>query len=249
MDISSAWKGTCKVLLGGEVGELDLFRDYLVRYVEPVHQKKSAISGKPVSISSSEFCSAARFISRDETEEYNQRLHQVKLDLNALKDIDSAVAALGEHLDYCGNSVTGNSQGVEASDSCSNCFFVSNSNELYDCKNMAYCSVLRFCENSFGSSGGGESKFMIKCFEVFQQTRCMETFRAYTSADCYYSANLEGCTQCLFSFNQRNKSRLIGNRPFSADEYNKLKAKLTEDIRSELAAKKSLPSIVDIIRD
>ena len=249
MDVQDAFRTTCRVLLQGEVGELDDFKPYLMRYVENVAGVKSALSGKGVTISSPEFSPGAKFISHVEMEEYNKRLRAVRLDLNSIKDIDSAVSALGEQLYYCGDIITGNSEAVETSDSCANCMHVRHSNELYDCKFMAYSSVLRYCENGFGSSGGGESKFMIKCFEVFQQMRCMETFRAYTCNDCYYSSNLENCADCMFSFNQRARHYLIGNRSFSPPEYQKLKTKLLEDIRTELVSKKSVPSIVDLVRD
>jgi hypothetical protein len=249
MDVRDAWKSTCRVLLQGEVGELSDFEPYLMRYVEDVIPAKSAMSGKTVTISSPEFAPGSKFISHGEMAEYNTRMRSLKLDINSIKDIDSAVAALGENLYYCGDIITGNSNNVETADSIANSVHILHSNELYDCKFMAYSSVLRYCENGFGSSGGGESKFMIKCFEVFQQTRCMETFRAYTSNDCYFSSNLENCNDCMFSFNQRARRNLIGNRPFAPPEYQKLKAKLVDDIRATLASKKSVPSIVDLTRD
>ncbi len=249
MDVRDAWKSTCRVLLRGEVGELPDFEPYLMRYVEKVMPVKSALSGKTVTISSPEFSPGSKFISHDEMAEFDKRLRSMKLDINSIKDIDSAVSALGEHLYYCGDIITGNSSEVKTADSIANSVHVLHSNELYDCKFMAYSSVLRYCENGFGSSGGGESKFMIKCFEVFQQTRCMETFRAYTCNDCYYSSNLENCNDCMFSFNQRARRNLIGNRLFSPPEYQKLKSKLVDDIRQTLASKKSVPSIVDLTRD
>ncbi len=249
MDIFDAWKTTCRVLLRGEVGELCDFESYLMRYVEKTLQVKSALSGRTVIISSPEFSPHSKFISHNEMEEYNARLRSLKLDINSIKDIDSAVSALGEHLYYCGDIITGNSQEVRMADSVANSVHVLHSNEIYDSKFMAYSSILRYCENCFGTSSGGESKYMIQCYEVFQQARCMETYRAYTSNDCYYSANLENCQDRLFSFNQRAKRNLIGNRLFSPPEFAKLKAKLVDDIRTTLADKKSVSSIVDLVRD
>jgi len=249
MDINDAFKTTCRVLLRGEIGELSDFEPYLMRYVEKGIMVRSAISSKAVTISSPEFSKGAKFISHKEMDEYNSRLRAIKLDINSIKDIDSAVAALGEQLYYCGDIITGNSSHVESADSIANSAHVLHSVELYDCKFMAYSSILRYCENCFGTSSGGESKFMLKCFEVFQQTRCVETFRAYTCNDCYYSSNLENCNDCIFTFNQRGKRNLIGNRPFSPPDYQKLKNKLVDDIRQTLVSKKTAPSIIDMMRD
>ena len=112
MDVQDAFRTTCRVLLQGEVGELDDFKPYLMRYVENVAGVKSALSGKGVTISSPEFSPGAKFISHVEMEEYNKRLRAVRLDLNSIKDIDSAVSALGEQLYYCGDIITGNSEAV-----------------------------------------------------------------------------------------------------------------------------------------
>ncbi|VVB56900.1 Uncharacterised protein [uncultured archaeon] len=249
MDVQDAFKATCRVLLRGEVGELSDFEPYLMRYVEKVLPAKSALSGQPLSLSCTEFAPGSKFISHKEMEEYNKRLRSAKLDINSIKDVDSAVSALGEQLYYCGDIITGNSQEVRASDSIADSSHVLSCSEIYNCKFMAYSSILRYCENCFGTSSGGESKYMIQCYEVFQQTRCMETFRAYTSNDCYYSATLENCNDCIFSFNQRAKRNLIGNRPFSPPEFQKLKTKLVDDLRATLADRKALPSIIDLLRD
>jgi len=57
MDINSAWKSACKVLLGEEIGEIQQYAGYLQKYVEPLSEKTSALSGKKVLVSSSDFCS------------------------------------------------------------------------------------------------------------------------------------------------------------------------------------------------
>jgi hypothetical protein len=67
------------------------------------------------------------------------------------------------------------------------------------------------------------------------------------ASDSYYSASLEDCTNCLFTFNQRNKHYLIGNVPLAKDKYATLKAKLIGEIRDELKRKKSIPSVIQII--
>ena len=87
----------------------------------------------------------------------------------------------------------------------------------------------------------------MKSFETYDDSRLFETVRVYESSDIIYSANLEACQNCLFCFNLRSKRRCIGNVELPDDEFNALKAKLQEDIRATLAAKKAAPSIMEII--
>ncbi len=137
---------------------------------------------------------------------------------------------------------------VESVNRCVNSSFVYKSQDVYDCKFIAYCSVLRFAEYIFGGSAiGRESKYNIKTFETFKNVRCMETIRNYAVADCYFTGSLENCSNCFFSFNLRNKHYTIGNHQFPQQEYLKFKAKLLEDIRETLKQKKKLPSIIDIV--
>lgn len=247
VDVNKAWKDTCRVLLGDEIGGLEDYRTYLSRYLEPVQKKKSCLSGKDVSVSSPHFCGTAKFIGNDEIREYNSVLARAPLDINDVKDVDSILEALKGNLYYSGNSITGNSGGVSDSDSCVNAYFVHSSSEISDSKYVAYSKAVRYAEYVFGSSIGGEGKFLIKSFELYNLARCMETLRVSDCSDCYYAASVEGCTNCMFSFNQRNKHYLIGNLALSRDKYARLKEKLVLDIRQSLESKKSVPSIVDIL--
>lgn len=249
MDIYDAWKSTCKVLLGKEIGDMKDYAGYLKRYVDPVSEKKSSLSGKPVAVSSQHICKGARFISHDETEDYEKIASKARLDINDLKDIDSLVEATRERAYYCGNIVLGNSGNVERSNRCINTFYVCESQDVYDSKYVAYSCTLRYSDYIFGSNSIGETKFGIKDFETYRDVRCMETIRTYNSSDCYFTGNVEASNNCMFCFNVRNKSHMIGNNQFPKEEYSKLKEKLLSDVRETLRAKKSIPSIVDIIRD
>jgi len=248
-ELDRRWKATCRILLQGEVGNLADFRPYLAKYAEPIFEKKSDISGQKTIISLPNFCIAARFISNDETGEYAKRLPQAKLSINDTKDIDSAIRALSENFVYSGSIVTGNSLFVEDSNSCVDSTFVLSSSDYYNSKYIAYSTNGRQDEHIFGSSYTGESKFIITSYDTYRLTRCFETLRTFTSYDCYYSANLENCSDCLFSFNQRGKRRLVGNLELPKAEFGAIKAKLVSEIASELGRKKNAQSILEIIRD
>ena len=246
--LSRAWDETCQILLGGPLGEISQYQKYLMKYVEEVKFEKSELSGKKVTTSSPSFCKGAKFISMDEQAKYDEILKNAKLSLNEIKDIDSITSAIKDKFFYSGNIITGNSANFEDCDSCANSRYLHHCNELYDCKFMAYSSVLRFCENCFGSSGGGETKFTINCYEVYQQNRCMENFRCYTSNDCFYCATLEQCNNCLFSFNQKNKTNTIGNLQLEKSKFFDLKKKLLSEMREELKSKKELISILELMK-
>lgn len=248
MDINVAWKDTCRVLFGEEIGELRDFENYLSKYAESAYLKESVLSGKRVIVSSSSFSHDAKFIDDTEIKEYDEMLRNTKLDIDEIKDIDSILDAVKDKLYYSGNIVVGNSREVHDSNSCSSVSVICKSMEIYDSRYVAFSSFRRFDEYVFGSVLGGESKFLISCFGNYKNSRCVGTLRTFTSSDCFYTANLENCTNCLFSFNQKNKHNLVGNLEFPREEYLQIKNKLVGEMREMLKSKKEIPTIVDIVR-
>ncbi|PIT84953.1 hypothetical protein COU37_00315 [Candidatus Micrarchaeota archaeon CG10_big_fil_rev_8_21_14_0_10_45_29] len=247
MDINDAWKDTCKIVLGGEIGDLQKYEKYLQTYVEPIYEKNSSLSQKKVIISRPDFCKNAKFISFDEQEKYNKQISDIKLNLNQIKDIDSILSSISEQFYYAGNQITGNCSNIENSDNVMDSHYVINSIEIAGGKFIAYSSMARFDEYLFGVNWSGQAKYCIKCFETYKQSRCFETLSVWTSSDCYYSARLEGCGDCIFSFNQKHKNNLIGNLQFPKEEYAKRKKALLDQIRSTLESKKRIRSILEIM--
>ncbi len=247
MDINDAWIGACRVVLGGEVGGLEQFAPYLTKYIESPVERVSALSGHALSVSFPSYPAEASFISNDEMARYNQ-MKKARLDINQVKDIDSVLEALREQIIYSGNIVIGNSREVSESDSIANSQFVHRSVRIYDSKYVAYSSDVRYGDHVFGCDKGPAPKFMISSTHTHKSVRGFENIKIIMASDAYYCANLEECQNCLFTFNQKSRRHLISNCQFAPDEYAKLKAKLLEDVRSRLEQKKSVPSIVDILR-
>lgn len=248
MDINEAWKSTCKVLLGDEIGDLREFEEYLLKYIPPTLVRTSAISGKEVAISSDEMCESAKFISNGEMEQYEKIIGNAKLGINEIKDIDSILAALGDKLYYAGNIILGNSANVEHSDRCIDSYHVYRSNMVLEpSRFIAFSNSIRKCDYAFGCTISGEMKFTIHGYQTYRNSRCMEVMRTFNSSDCYFAANLEGCTNCMFSFNLRNKRNAIGNLELQKEKYESLKGKLVSEIREMLRTRKTIPTIVDII--
>jgi hypothetical protein len=247
-ELDKSWKNTCKIILGAEIGNLEDYEEWLVKYVDPLECKKSAFSGKEVIVSSDNVCKGAKFLSHDEVSTYISSIGKSKFDINDLKDLDSMVRALQEKAYYIGNVVLGNSHFTETVNRCINSSYVFRSQDIYDCKFVAYSSTLRFAQYVFGGNAVGEaSQYNIKTFETYKNVRCLETIRNYDVSDCYFTGSLENCRHCMFSFNQKSKNYVIGNNVLPNDRYNELKQKLVDDMRETLLRKRQLPSLVEIV--
>ncbi|MFA5105464.1 MAG: hypothetical protein WC506_00730 [Candidatus Micrarchaeia archaeon] len=248
MDIGSAWKSACKVFLKAEIGELDEYAGHLSRFVNPAGRHVSEMSGRKVLVSSNGFAPGSRFISFDESARYDAMLAKARLGINEIKDMDSVLEALGEKLYYAGNVVLGNSGHISDSASCSNSFCVRDSNDIADSKYVAYSSMIRYGEYTFGCHLLGQGQFMLRTIQCGSDSKIMEGLKVYYCSECAYVASLENCTSCMFSFNQKGRHHLIGNAEYPRDQYERLAGKLVEDIRQELEGKKAAPSILDIVK-
>ncbi len=245
--LNKAWKSTCKILLGDEIGELSEFATYLSKYTDPIENRKSVLSDKDVAISSNRIPKSARVIGYGEMNEYGKVISSKPLNINDIKDLDSVIGAVNERVCYSGNTVLGNSSNALQSHRCVNTHHAYRCQDVYDAKCVAFTTSIRSPEYSFGCCFGGEIQFCIKVLDPHKQVRCMETFHCNVASDSYYSASLEDCTDCLFSFNQKNKHFLIGNVQLTKDKYASLKAKLVGEMADELKRKKSIPSVIEII--
>ena len=225
-ELEKAWKNTCNVLLGREVGNLLEFQDYLKSYTDPIEERKSALSGNAVTLSSNRIPKNARVIGLEEVPAYLDKTAGIPLDINAIKDIDSILEAVREKTYYTGNVVLGNSNSAVNCHRCSNTNFALECQDVYDGKYVAFTTSIRSPEYTFGCCFGGDVQFCIKILDPYKTTRCMELFHCNVTTDCYYSASLEDSSNCMFSFNQKNKHYLIGNIPLARDRYVELKAKL-----------------------
>lgn len=245
--LNKSWESLCKVVLGGPTRPFTELEGYLTRYAEACKAEKSAISGKPVTVFG-DYPKETRFILDEEARGFEEKFRGRKLDINSIKDIDSAVEAMGEVGLYAGDIVLGKSSFVAKSTRVVDSNFVYQSSDVIYSKYIAYTQIAKYSESVFGClSAGRGTKFAIGCAEAYETSRHLECYYIYTSSDVHYSGNIENCQECLFSFNLRGKRRCIGNLELAPDKYQALKAKLLSEARQMLIDKKSLPSIYDII--
>ena len=242
--VSKAWESLCRTLFGQSVGGLKDYEEWLSEYLEIPKARKSAASGKSVYPVVDDYCEGARFVGFDELD-FGRKFEP--LNINDVKDIDDIIEALLERFCYTGNVVLGNSKFVESSTNVSDSHFVYNSAIVSDSKYVAYGEKLRRCAYIFGGRWHGESSHLVKSTQGFRITRCFECHNLYNSSDCYYCSKIDGCTDCMFSFGVRSKSRMIGNLDLSREKYRALKAKILSELAEELRKEKKVFSLFELI--
>jgi hypothetical protein len=236
MDLNSAFRQTCKILLGEEVGDLTDFAPYL-REALLGKQVKSSISGKDLWLTYAYYPAGTKFFDYS-TE--RQRLPTPKISINDIKDIDSLFSAVAEQAVYTGNKVLGNSIQVVNSDNVSDSSFVQDSSIVMKSKFIAYSYLKRNTQYAFACTSTGNSSYVLRCFNTTYLTRCFECSDSANSSDLYFGYNLIGCNNCFFTFNSQNKRNMIANIQLTQLQYDELKKKLLAEFCGELKAHKRL---------
>ncbi|MCX6771418.1 MAG: hypothetical protein NTX79_05170 [Candidatus Micrarchaeota archaeon] len=242
--LDKEWRTLCRMLLGGEIGGLDEYSEWLSGLDDPLFMRKSSLSGAQVVFSNGEYCSSSKAVSMGEVD-FSRKFEPVSI--NDMKDIDSLVRAVSERAYYCGNIVIGNSRFIESSSEISDSFYVYKSVRISGCKNVAYSQWMRLSEGIFGTNEGGETKYCLRSGIVYRNQRDFEAWICGNTSDSYYSYGLEDCRDCIFCFNLIGKSHCIGNVALEREKYAGIKKKLLEELRGELVRKKTLPSLIEIV--
>jgi len=243
-ELNKAWKATCKVLFGEEIGELKEYEEWLKEYMPVIGKRQSHVSGKDVTVAFNDYCKDARFVSLDEVKEKSIE----PLTINEIKDIDSIVETISEKWEYTGNKILGMSTSVDASDDIKDSQYVMESVSI---EKSSYVYASFQCANSkyvFGGTRVPDGEFIIHGLRGFGK-RCFEYFWCLNSSDVYVSANCADSSDILFSFNLRNKHNCIGNLQLPKDKYFELKTKLVSEIKEELKKNKKFPSIFELIQN
>lgn len=242
-ELNRKWKATCRILLGGEVGELDDFADWLYDYCGPRATHESSLSGKPVVSYDGRYSANAKWLSLDEVD-FSSR--QPLLTINQIKDIDSILSAIGEKIAYAGNIHLGNSSNIEDSTTVMDAHFIYKSESVWAAKYVAYTThVLGECV--FGGNCVS-SNFLIRC-NTLHTERSFEAVKCEFCSGIYFSHGLASCHDCMFSFNLRGKRNCIGNLQLGKEKYAQLKAKLAGEIREKLKKDKRLPHLFEMFAE
>ena len=239
------WKAATKAIFGKEAeGDLKDYGDWLALDCGTVQKRKSCISGKEVLFAIKNYCDGARCISLDEA---GAGIAPEPLEIGELQDFDSLVGAVRERACYAGSVVLGNCSEVQGSANISNSHYVLCSTFVSDSKYVAYSTLARYSESIFGTNNDSNSSFLIRGLETTDIQRGFEFLASGFCADSLYCFGLDSCNDCMFSFNLRGKRHMIGNRQLSREDYLRVKNTLLEQMADELAAKKSLPTLLQLV--
>ena len=232
----------CRTILGGEVGALSDFEDWLLSLKQPMGSAKSSVSSTSLSLVSSDYPAGAKYVAFGE----ENHIAAQPFSINDIKDIDSLVGAARERFAYSGNLVFGNSQFVEGSTDVSDSFYVYRSARVSGCKAIVCSTIIKDSDYLFGCNVASKDEYCMRCHQFTFDARCFEVNICTSSSDCYYVYDCLGCKDAMFSFGQRNGMNMIGNYTLPKEKYLSLKSALLEQMRNELSAKKKLPSFQDI---
>ena len=242
-EVNRKWKSTCRILLGGEVGELEEFEAWLRDCTGPRHIAASEKSGKDVVSYDGRYSQKARWVSLDEVS-FSEK--PAAFDINSLKDIDSILQAVSEQIIYTGNIHLGNSTQIENSTTVMDSHYIYDSESVWTSKNVAHTThVIGECV--FGGHCASND-FLIRCNCIMCE-RCFEVSKCELSSGIYFSHGLAACRDCMFSFNLRAKRNMIGNLQLTKEKYASLKQKLVAEMREILMKDKRIFHIFDMFND
>ncbi|MCC7570292.1 hypothetical protein KO465_03020 [Candidatus Micrarchaeota archaeon] len=242
--VNKAWKKTCKIIFGEEIGELKEYEKWLIKDIAKPSIRKSHSKKNHIAVVTQDYCSKGNFLDFSEVD-FNKKFSP--LNVNEIKDIDSILESIKERICYTGNIWLGNSKGVETSTAITDSHNIFNSIWVDDSKNVAYSAYVKQAEYLFGSDTIGETKYCIKTYETYRNMRSIEIWKCANTSDSIYCFGLDNCNNTMFSFNTKNKNYMIGGIQLSPDKFKQIKKDIIGQLVEELKQKKELPSLMDLL--
>ncbi len=248
--MDEAWKRTCKVLFGDEVGDVAEFNCFLTSQLD----KDSAsllstvkVNQKDMRVFHPLLSGEIRLVKGGEIE----KMRSWHAHIDTIKDIDSLSNEIREVVSYSAYEVFGNSSSVQDSDLVTDSSYVLNS---YMVENSKYvyssCWVRDGSSYVFGSAPAGTNlQFAIRTNLSGWSKRVFEAYDCVSSSDVYYSHLIKNCQDVMFCFFQTAKRFTIGNLQLEKQQYLKIKENLLEQMRDELRCKKMLPSLFELVNE
>lgn len=112
--------------------------------------------------------------------------------------------------------------GSTNSDYCNSCVFNKNCYLIFGGDRNEDCmfgALPMFCKNCLDCDWTNKCELCYECAYCENCYQCRYTFNSKNCSNCAFVEDCIGCSDCLFSFNLRNKSYYIENQPYSKEEY------------------------------
>jgi hypothetical protein len=244
--VQTVFSETFKLVLGKEHGDMTQFERWLTRDIMRCEQAVSCASGQPITVwayANYMTFPKKRLLSLEESELLGERLaiskeSALQITLGNAADEISPIAYFSPEW-HVGEETNVIESPLNV-----------RSSNIYKCvlavesKNSALSYIPRNSENSFGSYLIRLSSFTIRCFQSAKLRRCFECDSCRDCSDLLFCHNCESCNDCMFCFNAKNLRYAIGNCEMPRDEYLKVKARILEEVNSELSSKKGLSTTI-----
>ncbi len=233
--IGKAFKDTCKVVLGKEIGPLGCYEKFLTPHVDVVKKCRSIFGTEFVR--SDFFWSAypqkERLVSEKEAEELSKLCIEwtegEELDIEEIRKRVGKIAFFTAQLFIgdCENNIE-----------TPNAFHGSHSYRVAvnsASKNSAYCDMPRLSEAVFGCAPLiTESKFCLRCSNSYKLTACLDCDGCTNCTYCYFCHNCENVENGIFCFNAKGLRYAIGNVEVGKEKFEKVKKIMLDEITKKI---------------
>lgn len=236
--IDSAFKSTCKVVLGQEIGSLKEYENYLLEGQQPV-QKVDTFFGNKTYFSPFLFFGQipkSRMLSLEEAEEMGKQHVQIE-------DSDNLETIMKKIADVAFFRIDLDEGKNENNDYTHVVYHGSHSYKVADITFGKYCAYSTLALNSeylFGTNWAIHSQFSIKCYNSVNLTRCFELSDCRSCTDSYFCHNSENLNDCMFCFNTKSKRYAIANVEVGKERYMEIKKLVLKEIAAKLEKNKIL---------
>ena len=234
-DIEKGFSLACKLVLGRELFSIQSYEKWLWQDVPvKVSTRPSALSGQEVHVPQIDFYDAlgGNVLAMAESLEHGEKGLSAA-DVERLS-LGNAAALLGPIRLASPEVIDGENFGtLRCADygPSASCF---SSAFCFWAKHNAYSFWPKLCEYVYGCSTLYSCKFCIHCHAGSYLNRCFETSDCVRCEDCYFSHNLENCSNCLFCFNTKAKRYAVFNHEVGLEAYMKIRKAVLASVADEL---------------
>jgi hypothetical protein len=221
--IDLAFKKTCNILFGHEIGPLQQYEKFLSKRIGEIERHKS-VFGNETTLPPMFFYAhlpRGRLLNAQEAEVAGK----ISMDEEKLNGLGTLLQNLGKIALYPSELRLGENRNLIETP------FAIDAVSAYKCPNISYskncgCSFANNCESVFGCYRSVYSTFCIRCFFATGLTRCSECDACEKCSDCYFCHNCENLQDCILCFNAKNLRYAIGNAEVGKEKYLEFKARL-----------------------
>ncbi|MEW6528685.1 MAG: hypothetical protein AB1391_02235 [Candidatus Micrarchaeota archaeon] len=238
--IEEAWKSTCRIVLGKDIGPLQKYERLLSERINPIKRFKTICGNETCSsdLMFYKYIPKERYASSEESEEVaKQHITFEDGEEISLKSIIEKISPIaffkveiheGNTTNYVDTQNDYNA--INTYKTCDGAFV----------KNIAYNSMVLNSEYIFGSYRISYSKFCIKSNGV-NISCCFDVASCINSSNLIYCYDVEGLDNCMFCFNTKAKRYAIGNVEIGKENYMKIKKLVLDEITAKLEKDGTLP--------